>query len=212
MTRNDYDSLFDLLSTVIRFDPRFIVPYLLGGIILGDSSDHAGAALDLLARGARQFPSEWRFPFYTGYIQYFSLGNPEEGGMALLRAARVPGSPAYFPLLASRMLAEGHRPDTALAFLQEMTARETDPRRKVSLEERIRRVIVERDLQSMEGAIVEYVSRFGASPRNLADLVQSGILLRIPQEPYGGRYLLTPDGNVRSDRAPRERLKVLRNR
>lgn len=212
MTRNDYDRLSDLLSTVIRFDPRFVVPYLLGGILLGDSPGHAGAALDLLAQGARQFPSEWRFPFYTGYIKYFSLGNPEEGGMALLRAARVPGSPAYFPLLASRMLAEGNRPDTALAFLQEMTARETDPRRKVSLEERIRRVIVERDLQAMEMAIAEYASRVGAPPRNLADLVQSGMLARIPEEPYGGRYLLTPDGGVRSDRAPRERLKVLRKR
>ena len=169
MTRDDYDHLSDLLSTVIRFDPRFMVPYLLGGILLGDSPDHADAALDLLARGEKQFPSEWLLPFYTGYVQYFSLGNPEEGGMALLRAARIPGSPEYFPMLASRMLSEGHRPDTALAFLREMMERETDPRRKVSLEERIRRVIVERDLQSMEGAIAEYTSnargfRSGNSP------------------------------------------------
>jgi hypothetical protein len=212
MTRDDYDRLSDLLSTVIRFDPRFAVPYLLGGIVLGDSPDHAGAALDLLARGGRQFPSEWRFPFYTGYIQYFSLGNPEEGGMALLRAARIPGSPDYFPMLASRMLSEGHRPATALAFLQEMTERETDPRRKASLEERIRRVTVERDLQSMEGAIVDYTSRVGAPPAELADLVRQGILARIPGEPYGGKYMLTPGGRVRSDRAPQERLKVLRER
>jgi len=132
--------------------------------------------------------------------------------MALLRAARIPGSPAYFPLLASRMLAEGNRPETALAFLQEMTAREPDPRRKASLEERVRRVIVERDLQSMEMAIAEYTSRVGAPPRKLADLVQRGMLDRIPEEPYGGRYLLTPDGGVRSDRAPPERLKVFRKR
>ena len=212
MTRDDYDRLSDLLSTVVRFDPRFAVPYLLGGIVLGDSPDHAGAALDLLARGERQFPSEWRFPFYTGYIHYFSLGNPEEGGTALLRAARIPGSPPYFPLLASRMLSEGHRPATALAFLQGMTERETDPRRKASLEERIRRVIVERDLQSMERAIGEYTSRVGAPPGKLADLVQFGMLARIPEEPYGGRYLLTPGGGVRSDRAPQERLQVLRKR
>jgi len=117
---------------------------------------------------------EWRFPFYTGYIKYFSLGNPEEGGIALLRAARIPGSPAYFPLLASRMLAEGNRPDTALAFLQEMTARETDPRRKISLEERIRRVIVERDLQSMEMAIAEYASRVGVLPARSLILYRAG--------------------------------------
>jgi len=153
---------------------------------------------------------EWRFPFYTGYVQYFSLGNPEEGGMALLRAARIPDSPEYLPLLASRMLTEGHRPDTALALLQKMMEGETDTRRKTSLEDRIRRVIVERDLQSMETAIAEYMSRIGAPPRRLADLVQSGMLARIPEEPYGGRYLLTPEGSVRSDRAPRERLKVLR--
>ena len=93
-----------------------------------------------------------------------------------------------------------------------MTERESDPRRKASLEERIRRVIVERDLQSMEKAIAEYTSKFGAPPRKLADLVQSGMLSRIPEEPYGGKYVLMPDGRVWGDRAPRERLKVLRKR
>ena len=212
MTSDEYDRLSDLLSTVVRFDPRFVVPYLLGGIVLGDSPGHADAALDLLSRGERQFPSEWRFPFYSGYIKYFSLGNPEEGGMDLLRAARIPGSPDYFPMLASRMLSEGHRPATALAFLHEMTERETDPRRKSSLEERMRRVIVERDLQSMEMAIAEYTSLVGAPPGELADLVRRGVVARIPDEPYGGKYMVTPDGRVWSDRAPRERLKVLRKR
>ena len=212
MTSDDYGHLSDLLFTVVRFDPRFVVPYLLGGIVLGDSPDHAGAALDLLARGERQFPAEWRFPFYIGYTKYFSLGNPEEGGMALLRAARIPGSPEYFPLLASRMLSEGHRPATALDFLREMTQRETDPRRKASLEERIRRVEVERDLQSLEGAIADYSERMGVRPRELGDLVRAGVLARIPEEPYGGKYLLTPDGKIWSNRAPRERLKVLRKR
>lgn len=210
MTSDDYARLSELLSTVVRFDPRFVVPYLLGGIVLGDSLDHAGDALVLLGRGERQFPSDWLLPFYVGYVQYFSLGNPEEGGMALLRAARIPGSPEYLPLLASRMLSEGNRPATALAFLEGMTERETDPRRKAILEERIRQVTVERDLQSMERAIADYTARVGAPPARLADLVRAGVLARIPVEPYGGRYLLTPDGGVRSDRAPQERLKVLR--
>ena len=124
----------------------------------------------------------------------------------------MPGSPDYFPLLASRMLSEGYRPDTALAFLQKMMERETDPRRRHSLEERIRWVVAERDLQSLEGAIADYSSRVGAPPGKLADLVHLGVLARIPEEPYGGKYLLTPDGRVRSDRAPQERLKVLRKR
>ncbi len=212
MTRDDYDRLVDLLATVVRFDPRFVVPYLLGGIVLGDSPYHTTAALQLLAEGEKRFSEEWRFPFYTSYIRYFSLGDPVEGGMALLRASRIAGSPPHFPLLASRMLSEGHRPETALAFLQNMIERETDPRRKASLEERMRRVEVERDLQILEKAIGEYTTRIGASPGRLGDLVRAGVLARIPGEPYGGKYLLMPDGQVRSDRAPEERLKVLRKR
>lgn len=210
MTRDDYDRLSDLLSAVVRFDPDFLVPYLLGGIVLGESAEHADAAIRLLASGEQRFPAEWRFPFYTSYIRYFSLGDPVGGGLALLRAVSIPGSPEYFPLLASRMLAEGNRTGTALAFLREMTRTETHARRKDVLEERIRRVQVEHDLQSLERAIAEYKSLTGAPPGELADLVRSGVLARIPEEPYGGTYLLAPDGGVRSDRAPAGRLKVFR--
>lgn len=210
MTRDEYDRLAELLATVVRFDPRFAVPYLLGGIVLADSPHHTAAALQLLAQGERQLPEEWRFPFYTSYIRYFSLGEPVEGGMALLRASRIAGSPPHFPLLAARMLSEGNRPETALAFLQDMIGRETDPRRKAHLEDRLRWVEVERDLQLLEKAIGEYTTRTGAPPRQLADLVRAGLLARIPEDPYGGGYVLTPDGQVRSDRAPGGRLKVLR--
>jgi hypothetical protein len=212
MTREQYDRFADLVQSVIRFDPRFVVPYLMGGMVLGDSADHTATALRILGWGEERFPSEWRFPFYIGYHQYFSLGNPVEGGKALLKASRIHGSPAYFPLLASRMLSEGNRPETALAYLREMVAQETDSMRKQFLEERIRRVVVERDLQLLEAATAEYLARAGTYPAELDDLVRFGLLARIPDEPYGGRYLLGRDGRVRSDRAPAERLKVLRPR
>jgi len=212
MSRGDYDRFSDLLGTVTRLDPRFMVPYLAGGLILGESPPHAGRAIALLGEGEKRFPLEWRFPFYAGYIHYFVIGAPSSGGEAIMRASRVPGSPGYFPLLASRMLSEGYRPDTALVFLKEMLAQETDPMRMAALEERIRLVVVERDLQILEKAATEYFSRFGAFPGGVQDLVRAGLLARVPEEPYGGEYLLSPGGRARSSRAPAERLKVLRSR
>jgi len=211
-TPQERDRLVELVETVHGFDIRFLVPYLFSGIILGDSADHAPAALSILARGEREFPLEWRIPFYAGYIQYFTLGEAAEGGAAILRAAKVPGSPAYFPLLASRMLAEGNRPETALAFLRELMIQEKDPRRLRVLEERVRQVIVERDIRLLEEAVTEFAARKGALPGGLPDLVASGILSRLPEEPYGGKYLLAADGKVRSDRAPAGRLRVLQIR
>jgi hypothetical protein len=212
LRRADYDRLVELLETVCGFDPHFLVPYLFAGIILGDSADHAPAALSLLAKGEKEFPLDWRIPFYAGYIHYFTLGSAAEGGVDILRASRVPGSPSYFPLLASRMLAEGNRPETALAFLKELVNNEKDPRRLRVLDERIRQVVVERDLQILEKAVSDYKARSGVPPGRIADLVAAGIIARVPEEPYGGKYMMTPEGNVRSDRAPPGRLKVLRKR
>lgn len=211
MSRADYDRLDLLVRTVNNFDPRFVVPYLLGGMILGDSPHHVPEALATLERGGKRHPRDWRFPFYGGYIRYFSQGDPVEGGKSLLSAARIPGSPPYLPLLASRMLSEGRDPGTALAFLTGMMEEETDPGRREALQKRIREVMAERDIQRLERAVEAYRERFGEVPADLQGLVHAGILRRIPAEPHGGRYFLAPDGSVRSDRVT-HRLKVFRSR
>jgi len=207
----DYDRLYVLLRTVGNFDPRFVVPYILGGMVLGDSPSHVHEALDLLRRGMESHPDDWRFPFYIGYTKYFSLGDPLEGATALEAAARLPGSPPYLPLLASRMFTEGGSPETALSFLRGMIREETDPVRLEILQSRVRAVIVERDLQALEKAVVAYRDRKGVLPVALSDLVREGLIREIPREPNGGAYLLAPDGTVRSNRVT-ARLKVFRKR
>lgn len=207
----EYDRLYLLLRTVANFDPRFVVPYLLGGMVLGMSPGHVPAAIDILRRGMETHPEDWRFPFYIGYTRYFSLGDPLEGARALEAAAGTPGSPPYLPLLAARMYAEGRAPKTALAFLEGMVRQETDPTRLEILHRRVKEVIVERDIQALERAVSTYRERTGRLPGHLSELVRSGLVREIPREPHGGQYLLSPDGAVRSDRV-KTRLKVFRKR
>ena len=209
ISRDDYDRLDILLKTVGNLDPHFAVPYLLGGIILGDSPDHVGAALDTLERGRAYHPLEWRLPFYIGYIKYFSLGDPIGSGKAIEEASRIPGSPPYFPLLASRMLSEGRETKTALALLDGILRQESDPARIEVLKKRIGEVVVERDIQELERSVEAFRRRNGEFPSTLADLVHTGLLPRLPAEPNGGRYILDPDGTVRSDRVT-GRLKVFK--
>ena len=211
MTPWDYDRLYDLLDVVSNFDPKFEIPYLLGGLVLGESTPHARKALHVLGRGKVQYPADWRFPFYMGYTYYFSIGDPQQGGMAMAEAARLPGSPAYLTGLASRMLTEAREPNAALAFLETIVRQESDPMRRAVLNRRIREVTVERDLQSMERAVEMYREKTGTVPRALSDLVRAGILPVLPEEPNGGKYLMEPGGKVRSDRVA-QRLQVFQRR
>ncbi len=209
MTRGEFDRLYALLTVVANFDSKFDVPYIVGGLILGESPAHAREALSLLLRGRATHPGDWRFPFYIGYTHYFSLGNPLEGGRAMADASRLPGSPEYLPRLASRMLSEGHDPETAISLLTAMLSQEADEGRREILMKRLRDVVAERDIQVLERAVAEYRGRTGALPAALSELVRAGLAAEIPKEPHGGRYVLLADGSVTSDAATR-RLKVFK--
>jgi tetratricopeptide (TPR) repeat protein len=211
MAPEEYDRLYELLNVEANFDPKFDIPYLLGGLVLGESPDHAQKALEVFERGKGEYPADWRFPFYMGYTSYFSLGETETAGKAMAEAARLPGSPAYLPGLASRMLSEAREPGAALALLETIVRQENDPARRAVLERRIREVTVERDLQALERAVERYREKSGTVPPNLSDLVRAGILSTIPEEPNGGRYLMEPGGRVRSDRVS-QRLRVFQSR
>ena len=203
----DYDRLYELLDVVANFDPKFEIPYFLGGLVLGQSPEHARKALLVLKRGREQYPAEWRFPFYIGFTHYFSLGEVAAGGEAMAKAARLPGSPAYLAGLASRMLSEAREPEAALRLLEPIVRQENDPARRAVLERRIREVTVERDLQTLERAVEWYREKTGTVPTELSALVREGILTAIPPEPNGGSYVMEQGGKVRSNRVP-QRLRV----
>jgi len=211
MTPTEYDRLYALLNVEADLDPKFEMPYLLGGLVLGESTHHARKALRVLGRGKEQYPADWRFPFYMGYTSYFSLGETETAGKAMAEAAQLPGSPAYLPGLASRMLSEARDPGKALAMLETIVRQESDPLRRAVLERRIREVTVERDLQALERAVETYREKTGAVPESLQDLVRERILEGIPPEPNGGRYVIDREGKVRSDRVA-QRLQVFQQK
>jgi hypothetical protein len=211
MTPAEYDGLYELLTIEANFDPKFEIPYLLGGLVLGESPDHGHEALRILGRGKAEFPRDWRFPFYMGFTHYFSLGDAAAGGMAVAEAARLPGSAAYLPGLASRMLSEAKEPEAALRLLEPIVRQESDPARRAVLERRIREVTVERDLQMLERAVGKYREQTGNLPAELSDLVREGIVATIPPEPNRGSYLLEKGGKVRSDTVS-QRLRVFQKK
>jgi hypothetical protein len=211
LTPTEYDRLYVLLNVEADLDPKFEMPYLLGGLVLGESPQHGREALRVFERGKVTHPADWRFPFYMGFTHYFSLGDAVAGGGAMAEAVRLPGSPAYLPGLASRMLSEAREPEVALSLLVPIVRQESDPARRAVLERRIREVTVERDLQTLERAVETYREKTGAVPADLSALVREGILEGIPSEPDGGRYVIDRGGKVRSDRVA-QRLRVFQKK
>jgi tetratricopeptide (TPR) repeat protein len=207
-TADEYEWMYHALDVLTTLDPQYAYAYYAGGVILGDIANRPDLSIRLLEKGADANPEEWNIPFLLGYNYYFLLNDPAKGAEYIMQAARLPDGPSYLPGLATRMAAEAGNPDTALAFLEARLRETSDPEMREVLAKRMKEVIIERDLRILESAVEAYRTQHRAVPATITDLVASGILPVLPQEPFGGDYRLDPKtGSVSSSTHP-ERLRT----
>jgi tetratricopeptide (TPR) repeat protein len=205
---DEYEWMYHALDVITTLDPQYAYAYYAGGVILGDLANRPDLSNRLLERGVSANPEVWNIPFLLGYNYYFLLGDPVKGAEYIMEAARRPDGPSYLPGLATRMAAEAGSPDTALAFLEARLGETQDLQMRESLANRMKEVIIERDLRILESAVETYRTQHRVSPKTLTDLVAAGALPNLPQEPFGGDYRLDPKtGSVSSSTHP-ERLRT----
>lgn len=209
-TADEYEWIHHALDVITTLDPQYAYAYYVGGVVLTNLANRVDLSNRLLEKGFRENPTVWNIPFLLGYNHYFILGDAAKAADYIAAAARLPDGPSYLPGLATRMYAEADNPETALQFLEALWRQTTDPGMREVLETRAKVVMIERDVRLLESAARRYRDRRGHFPDRLQDLVSSGMLPGIPQEPFGGSYELdVRTGSVSSSTHP-DRLKVFR--
>jgi tetratricopeptide (TPR) repeat protein len=201
---DEYEWMYHALGVLTTLDPQYAYAYYAGGVILGDIANRPDLSIRLLERGVTANPDVWNIPFLLGYNYYFLLGDPAKGAEYIMHAARLPDGPTYLPGLATRMAAEAGSPDTALAFLEARLRETQDVDMREFLANRMKEVIIERDLRLLGAAVEAYRMQHQAFPETLADLVAAEALPNLPEEPFGGEYRLDPQtGSVSSSTHPK---------
>jgi hypothetical protein len=196
---------FDVITTL---DPRFVHVYEAGGIALATLVVMVEESNRLLEKGIRHNPEVWQLPFLLGFNYYFEFHDDRKAADYIARASRLPGAPAYLAPFAARLYVSARDPQDAIDFLAQMYARTTDENVKQVLEQRLKEVVVERDLQLLEEAISRYRTLYRRPPQRLEDLAGPGLLRKLPQEPSGGRYLYDPQTQSVRSSEMKERLKI----
>ncbi len=206
----DYEWAAHALDVITTLDPQFVYAYDAGGVVLSELAGQVEGSNRLLRKGIAENPTAWRLPFQLGFNLFFHQQDYQGAAEAMATAARLPGRPAYVPELAARLYAEAKNPDLAMAFLASVRATTQDPLVLASLDRRRDEAVIERDLLRIEHALAAYADRFGGFPSSLPRLVEEGLLMAIPQEPFGGEYRLDREtGQVSSSTHPR-RLRIYR--
>ncbi len=198
-TDRDYPWLASMCETVTDLDPHAEYVYEFGGVTLPWMADRADDGIALLEKGARNIPQSWRLRYMIGFSYYFFKDDLAAASRAFESAARMPDTPQFVSGMAATIFAAQQGTDNAIAFLAELERGNPNEEMRGAIRERVLELALTRDIDGLEAAVKSFESRFARRPADLDELVAVGIVQNIPNEPFGGRYLLNPDtGNVSS--------------
>jgi hypothetical protein len=192
-----WDRLFPVLDVVTDLDPGHAYAYQVGGIILS-SVGRIAESNALLEKGSRNAPDRYILPFLRAFNAFYYEDDFALAGRFVEIAAKTPGAPPHLRNDVLAFYVKGQQVDAAIAFLEHARAQARDAESAKALDEQLKQAYLERDAALLEGAAARYRAHTGSLPLLLEQLVSAGLVDHIPTDPFGGVYVLSPDGRVRS--------------
>jgi hypothetical protein len=194
-----YPWLAEMCDLVTDLDPRAEHVYRFAGFILPWEANQADAGIRLLEKGARQFPDSWTFQYFLGFQSYFFKNDYPTALTHLRRAAQLPGVHQSVAQLIAVLAAEQYGAETTLEFLAELERNVDSPELRAVVRENVQEARLAAALQSLNNAVEAYQQRYGHAPLTAEELVDTGLLPALPQDPFGGTFVIDPlTGTVRS--------------
>jgi hypothetical protein len=204
-----YQWIYDAADVVTTLDPKFEYSYQIAAVSLATLGKKYELSNQILLKGIKNSPDDWRLPFYLGFNYYFYLYDYQQAAKYMALSATLPGHSPYLPGLAAKLYIQANDPDLALEFLKQIYMELKDEKSKDQIAIRIKEVMIERDIRKLNQAIEIYQERVGKLA-DLTDLVRAKMIQNIPIEPFGGTYFYDDQlRSVQSSTHP-DRMKVFR--
>ncbi len=136
------DSFTDAL---LELDPDFRAAYLWAALVSKfrrrlSSSVPQGAierSNEILERGRKRFPDDYRFPFRLAFNYYYDLGRLDEALPYFEQASRLEGAPSWLSEKLSDLYNKKGQRDMAVRILKHLIATTDDPALSQGLRDRL---------------------------------------------------------------------------
>jgi len=202
--RARHDPNFELLSPLLdlttTLDPNLLVAYRFGSTFLSEPSPRGAGrpelGIALLQRGIEANPEYWRFYEDLGFIYYFELKDYAKASAAFAEGSKNPDAQIWMKIMAARIAAEGESLQTSIFLWNEVYQTTKDPQVKENALTHLQLLRADQDCKQLDALAGEFQKRTGRRPVRVGELVQAGLLPRLPVDPLGYAYVFGPDGKA----------------
>lgn len=192
-TEDEWNVIHEMLVKTTDLDPQFWDPYLFAEMMLVWQAGRLEEANTLLEKAALNRPDDYRPYFYIGFNHLYFGKNVEKAAPFIRKSAMRPNAPQYIKGLASRLSVYAGELSIGILFLEELILDTQDPKTLAYFEKRLTAM---KTMFYLEEKVKEYETAFGSLPGSIDELVTSGFIPEVPEDPYGGNYVLQENGRV----------------
>lgn len=193
LTPEELNKVYNALVLITDLDPWANDPYVLAETTLPWEANMVAETNQLLLKSMRANPNNYRTYLFLWFNYFHFLEDPDKAGYYLEKAARIPGVPQYYATLAARMRLFAGKLEQGILFLDELIRETSDPHQRDFL--LLRQDALKR-MAFLENKVRTYKRLKGVLPNKLSDLIDAGLLSKIPSDPYGGEFYLLDNGRV----------------
>lgn len=199
LRQRSYELLWPLLDIATTLDPQLVVAYRFGSTFLSDKGLGAGRpdlGVQLLERGLKANPDEWRLYQDLGNVYYFDMKDYPKASAAFAEGSENPRAYIWMKVMAAKIAAEGESLETSYFLWQQVYDTATEPTIKKNAEDHLKLVRAEIDLRQINRLADEYEKETGRRATRISELVQAGLLKGMPRDPDGYPYVLGEGGKA----------------
>jgi tetratricopeptide (TPR) repeat protein len=201
--RVDLRLLWPLLDVTSVLDPHLMAVYHMGSMFLSDAAPRGAGrpdlAVELLARGLKANPEEWRLYYDLGYVYYFDMKDYPKASAAFYEGSKNPKALLWMKALAAKIAAEGGSTETSNFLWQDVYNTTTDPLVKENALKHLQLLRAQEDCKQIDAMADEFERRFGRRLVRMNELVQGGLLRGEPVDALGYPYVLSADGKAETN-------------
>jgi len=194
------DLLWPLLDIATTLDPNLLVAYSFGSMFLSDAAPRGAGrpdlAVKLLERGIQANPEEWRLYQDLGNVYYFDAKNYSKAAAAYEEGSKNPHAFIWMKVMAAKIAGEGRSLDTSYFLWQQVYETSTNKDIRQNAEVHLRLLKVDLDLRTLDQFLDEYEKRTGKRAKRMGELVEAGLLKRVPSDSDGFPYVVGASGKA----------------
>ena len=206
-----FGQLSNYMDLVVSLAPEFESAYRFAGVAIpcnnGKDWFFIEEANRFLKTGIKHFPNNWvmrvELAFHLSNFDQDYLGAAEQ----LTAAAKLPGSPRYVGLLATRMLGTQGDLDAAENVTEELIKEVPDDSVRDALRQRQNEIRTLKAIKLLNDARVKFEDQRHAHITRVEDLVPE-FITALPLESLGGEFVYDEKTNEIGSTKLKDRLKV----